>query len=236
MDWLIVNPFTKKKGLIKQSGRKVRNRPLTFSEEIALFDVCQPHKQVVACIRKKSGLTYQQKFHVDRRHLWDLVIASSDPGLRAGEVFNLRWWQIDLKLRVIYLTKEAAEQSKTGEPGILPMTTRLFDLFTRIYKGQRDSQKVFRRFDYRTIFENACREAGIVGLQFRDLRNTASNRMLEAGTPAPQVRKVTRHTTDEVFQGHYVSVDLLNAQKIGTSMDVYIAEQTAQARARQKAA
>lgn len=227
-EWLVVNPFKKGKGLIKQSKRKKRNRPLTFAEEIAVYNACQPHDQIIPVKRiiKRTPASYTQTFHVDRRHLWHLVVASVDTSLRAGEVFNLRWWQIDLERRVIYLTEEAADQTKTGEPGILPMTERLYNTLS-LYRrpGSRPHDKIFRKWDYGKMWANVCREAGITNLQFRDLRNTASNRMLKAGGSGPQVRKITRHRSDEVFQDHYVSIDLASAQFIGSRMDEYIAEE-----------
>lgn len=239
LGWLDINPFKKTKGIIKKPRHSARNRPLTFAEEIALYDACQPHDQIIEVERKIKGKKrkYTQTFHVDRRELWNLIITSADTGLRAGEIFALSWHQIDLDRRVIYLTREAAEQTKTGEPGILPMTSRLHALFADLYNkvsifsgNTQSNSPVFRPYEYRKAFENACREAGIQGLQFRDLRNTASTRMVEAGTPQAQVKKITRHTTDEVFQGHYVSVDIAAAQRVGSALDSYIAENTKNAR------
>jgi integrase len=227
-EWIEVNPFKKGKGLIKQSKRKKRNRPMTFAEEVRLYEVCQPHDQIIPVERKIKGTMaqYTQTFHIDRRNLWSLIIASADTGLRAGEVFGLRWWQIDLDRRVIYLTEEAADRTKTGEPGILPMTYRLHELFMSLWEEhQPPDETVFKQFYYATAWDNACREAGITNLQFRDLRNTASTRMVLSGSSESQVMKVTRHRSRGVFQDHYVSVDLLNAQKIGASMDRFIAEE-----------
>jgi integrase len=206
MDWLPVNPFKRGKGLIKQSRTAKRNRLITFEEEIRL-------------LTQLTG---------ERAHLLPYILLAIDTGMRRSEIWDLQWWQVDLELKVIYLTREAASRSKTSASGILPMTMRLREMLTAIGDSRshhyRDEDLVLGPCDFKRSFQTACRLAGISDLQFRDLRNSASTRMLIAGAAESQVRKITRHHRDSVvFQDSYVTVDVESAQRVGSLLDQLLA-------------
>lgn len=220
--WLDVNPFQRGKRLIDRSIENKRNRMLTFEEEARLLAACQPH-QVKETFTQYGKSVTRDRF-VDRRQLVPLVICAVDTAFRAGEIFDLEPWQIDFENDVIYVTKEAAAETKTGTAGIVPMTRRLkailIDIRTR--STWLPDQKIFRPFEYRASFNSACREAGIRDLQFRDLRSTGATRMVLAGSPESQVMKTTRHKNLKIFLEHYTNVDIGNAQQIGRNLDEFL--------------
>jgi integrase len=200
MNWMDANPFKRGKPLIVRSAETVRNRMLNFDEEKRLLD---------ACIGR-------------REHLKSLIICALDTAMRKGEIFNLTWNLVDLNERVIYIT-DSEEKSKTGKAGILPMTTRLFDILKEREKYARD-EFVFKKFDYKRSFGSACKLAELEDLHFHDLRGTAATRMLMAGVSETLVMKITRHTQFKTFFNHYTNIDLQGIQNVGLSLDNLIAK------------
>lgn len=230
LGWIDHSPMTRGPGLIKGSAERKRNRMLTYDEEERLVAACVPHYAEIAYSRrhKNTGKPEQlsKRYWVDRSILLPFIYCSLDAAMRRGEIYDLRWWQVDFTNRVIYLTKEAAAATKTGAEGILPLTDRLAFHLLEI-RNSRNSRNigpndlVLGRVDFRTAWENACREAGIPDLQFRDLRATGATRMLLAGNSGDMVRKVTRHTKAETFLDHYTAVDAANARMIGQKLQEF---------------
>lgn len=231
--WLDVSPFKRGPALIDKAGEAVRNRMLTFEEEERLLAACVDYKSVTFTrrhrdsYRKGPGLeVVTQKTYVGRGRLRGLIIAALDTAMRRGEIFALRWDQIDFDARVIRLTGDAAARTKTGRAGVLPMTGRFYDELRRIRETSPPRETVFERYDIRRAFTGACEDAGIEDLQFRDLRSTGATRMILAGNAESQVMKVTRHGRLKTFLDHYTNVDILNAQKIGRKLDDFIENET----------
>lgn len=228
--WIDTNPFRQGDPLIKKSAEVKRNRMLTFEEENRLLKACENHQ---IAYTDRRGRSYKR--WVERDRLVPLIITAIDTAMRAGEIFRLEWWQVDFDNRVIYIKGEAAEKSKTGTGGVLPMSKRLFDLLAKMDEARIDKDpesKVFYQFEYKRSFNSACREAGIEDFQFRDLRSTAATRMVLAGSPESQVMKVTRHRQLKIFLEHYSNVDILNAQRIGENLTKFQRKQTAESNQR----
>jgi integrase len=242
--WIDVSPFQRGRSLIDKEAANSRNRMLTFEEEDRLLAACTDFKTVT--YERKNRAAYSkgvgreeitQVTPIHRAKLRRLIIAALDTAMRRGELFNLEWWQIDFKIGVIYLTKEAAEKTKTGKKGVLPMTKRLRACLEELAAHQtpRPNQKVFEKYDIRKAFLGACKDAGIDDLQFRDLRSTGATRMVLAGNPHTQVMKVTRHTRLDTFLEHYTNVDIINAQEIGGNLDEFLKKQQRKVKAQVKA-
>jgi integrase len=71
-EYLSQNPFSKVRGVIMSSAETERDRILSFEEEARLFDVCTGR----------------------RSHLRPILICALDTGMRAGEMFKMRWRDI----------------------------------------------------------------------------------------------------------------------------------------------
>lgn len=244
-EWLAGNPFARGESLIQKSAETERNRMLTFEEEARLLAACDS-MQEITYKRKLDTRSYKNKFGkivklgwskeevsatvpTKREHLLTFILLSLDTAMRRGEIYNLKWWQVDFEKRVIYLTKDAAKKTKTGVAGILPLTDRLASELEKVRaKSFRRSPDdlVVGKVDFKRAFASACRAAGIVDLQFRDLRATGATRMMLAGNAGDLVRKITRHTKTETFLNHYTSVDVENARLIGEKLQEFNEIQT----------
>lgn len=202
LGWLEMSPFKRGPRLIYRSAETRRNRMLTYDEEARLLAACTGR----------------------RTHLRSWIIATLDTAMRRGDIYALRWKDVDLENRVIYIERREVEddpRSKTGIAGILPITPRLFEVLAQLRSVSPFAQGddlVFGKIDYKRAFNSACVAASIDNLQFRDLRSTASTRMLLAGNSNALVRKITRHTDDTILIANYTNVDIENARLIGEKL------------------
>ncbi len=202
LDWILVNPMKRGASLIKKRSEKPRNRMLTIEEEYRLLAEC-------------TG---------ERSHLLAYVLVALDTGMRRGEIYNMRWRQVDFERKAIYLTKAAAKATKTGVEGILPLTSRVAEELQNVRRLTRKSgpdDPVLGKHEFKRAWKTVCQLAGIKELQFRDLRASAATRMLLTGTSGDLVRKITRHTRTETFLDHYTNIDIQIAQTIGVRLDEF---------------
>jgi len=105
-----------------------------------------------------------------------VVIFALNTGFRASEIFSLKWEDIDLQKRVIYI-KPA--YSKTKKHRQFPMNEVVYNLLKNMKKR---SEYVFvnshgepynaKEGGYRRVFQTACKKAGIEDFRFHDLRHT----------------------------------------------------------------
>ena len=225
LQWIEINPFKLGEALITKKGQKARTRILSFEEENRLLAECVNDIRVktIKWRGKKDGV--EMPVHVHRAYLKPYILLSLDTAMRRGEVFDMKWRQVDFDNHAIYLTEEAASNSKTGAEGVLPMTTRIHDLLTEIKRVSPHTGKddfVLGKVDFKKAFNGACADAKIFDLQYRDLRATGATRMLMAGTNDVMTRKVTRHARAETLLDHYTRINLVNAQNIGARLDSLI--------------
>lgn len=236
MYWLDVSPFKRGRHLIDRAGENVRNRMLTFEEEEKLLQACSGVRKVSYRRRNRKNSFWGEGSRettailpVRREHLRPLIVFALDTAMRAGEIFGLEWGNVDLENRVIVVTGAG---TKTGRAGLLPISDRVLAILRERYNGQGPQEKVFPRFDYKRSFKAACADAGILDLQFRDLRSTAATRMVLAGSPESQVMKITRHTRLKTFLRHYSNVDAANARAIGDRLSRFVEEETRKRKAK----
>lgn len=133
-------------------------------------------------------------------HVFPIVLCALETGMRRGEILGLRWEDVDLERRILYVG-----ETKTGIPRHVPISSRLAEVLRYragnglgeyVFAGAPGIGKRGRPFhDVRTAFENACRRAGIAGFRFHDLRHTAASHMVMAGVPIKVVGEILGHAT-----------------------------------------
>lgn len=125
------------------------------------------------------------KYHVEMPTLIDLAVETA---MRRSELVLLRREQI--RGKVAHL-----EDTKNGERRLVPLSTvareRLDALPARI------DGRVFKMTPdlVSNYFAKACRDAGIEGLTFHDLRHEATSRLFERGLTMMEVAAITGHKT-----------------------------------------
>ncbi len=133
-----------------------------------------------------------------RKHLRPLIIAALDTAARRGELFKLRWRDVELEEEVIYIR---ATNTKTERPRTVPISPRLkAELIEMSAQIDNPDALVFGVTDtVKNAFKSLCEIAGVEDFRFHDLRHTAITRMIAAGVTSAEVMKVSGHTQVSTF-------------------------------------
>lgn len=103
------------------------------------------------------------------------VIFALYTGLRASEIFSLKWEQVDLENKVIRLEHT---QTKTKECYTVHLTEQLVELLKSLPKHKHGyvftnhKGEPYSTQGYKRAFKTACKKAGIENFRFHDLRHT----------------------------------------------------------------
>ena len=125
------------------------------------------------------------------RHLSPILVMALDTAMRRGEIFNLRWEDLDFERRAIQVKK-----TKNDQPREVPMTDRLYETLWDWKKKSLDTEYVFANTNgksistVRTAFTVALRKAGIKDFRFHDLRHTAASQMYMAGLDIKLIKEI----------------------------------------------
>ncbi len=149
-------------------------------------------------------------------HLQAINLMAYQTAMRSGEILGLTWDRVDWKAGLIRLQ---AEDTKTDEARLVPLTAELTDLLRDLYKVRylhephvflANGQSVG---SVKTAFKAACRRAKIKGFRFHDFRHTAVTNMRRAGIDHLTIMKITGHKTLEVFKRYnsFLEGDLKDA-------------------------
>jgi integrase len=130
--------------------------------------------------------------------------------MRKDEVLDLRRSKLDMKAGCIRLK---AEDTKTDEPRTVYLTQRTLAAL-RGLPTHLETDFVFvnpetkrRWVDIRSMWERACKRAGIEGLWIHDLRRSFVSNATSRGVPAKVVMRMSGHTTEAVFRRYNIATD-----------------------------
>jgi len=159
-------------------------------------------------------------------YLKPIVTFGYNFGWRLGEIFTLTWDKVDLTNGVVRI--ETGE-TKNDEARTVYLD-KLKKVFQKLFSESRlDIANVFLRDGepikgFRKAWLKACKEAGLKGKLFHDLRRTAVRNMVRAGIPEGVAMKISGHKTRSVFDRYNIVSDRdlrLATQK----QEVYFSEQ-----------
>ena len=182
--WLPRNPV---KLVRRPPVPRGRTRRLKEGEEQRLLD---------ACDRGRTPL------------LKPLIIMAIETGMRRGELLDLRWEHVDLKLCVAHLPL-----TKNGDSRDVPLSRRAVETLQALRAVEAKRERVFPMTGnaVRLAFEHLRVRAGMSDFHFHDLRHEAISRLFEKGLNIAEVSAISGHRELKMLQRytHLRAADLV---------------------------
>jgi len=126
-------------------------------------------------------------------YLKDIIEFAINTGMRQGEIFHLKWEDIDFNTGLIHLLK-----TKSGEKREIPMNENVRNVLDRV-KRTPTSIYVFSSFhekpfdNVKRSFKTALEKAGIKNFRFHDLRHTFASHLVMGGVDLLTVKELLGH-------------------------------------------
>lgn len=176
-------------------------RMFNLAQAWDLFQELNPLKKVKFFREFNTGLRVVSPEEEEKilRHaapyVQDLVRFALNTGLRIGEIFSLRWENVDLKRKMITIFAP-----KTGKLREVPLTDDAFKVLLAWWMGKRsefvfynpDTGKPF--VDLKAGLSLACRKAGVSGVSWHTLRHTFASRLVNRGVDIVTVKELLGHS------------------------------------------
>jgi integrase len=142
-----------------------------------------------------------------------LFVVAYATGARVGELLQVRWEQVDFEEEEIVIRRG---ETKKQDARVLPFLGEDMGTCLRTAKAERDEKWPKRKWvfnrqgeqikDFRWVWDEACKTAGVPDLHFHDLRRTAVRNLRKAGVPQVVRMKISGHKTDSM-ERRYSIVD-----------------------------
>ncbi|MCD7879988.1 MAG: site-specific integrase [Candidatus Gastranaerophilales bacterium] len=119
--------------------------------------------------------------------------------MRRGEIFNLKWSNIDFEYEFAELL-----ETKSGKSRRIPISHKFMNVLNQL---DHTTEYVFTNpntnkpyNDIKNSFHSVLKKAEIYDFRFHDLRHTAATRMLEKGADIRTVQEILGHSSVVVTQ------------------------------------
>lgn len=165
--------------------------------------------QKVLSAKEAQNLLKWSKFVQHRFYeVWAFALMT---GMRSGEMYALKWTDIDLDAGIIsvnkqWTNKDGFHELKTGDWRVVPVSSDLKKLLNQLLVHKERNEFVLPRLqewthgDQAKVLREFCEASGITSVKFHDLRATFITNMLAQGVPLVKVMAIVGHkkmeTTD----------------------------------------
>jgi len=198
---LATNPLAEVKPL--QADKTGRIRYLTPDEEKRLRAALTARDTKRRARREQANAWRRERKYAEwpadtRNHLTPIVLLAVNTGLRKGEIFGLRWTDVDLTAARLTVRGEGA---KSGQTRHIPLNTealntlRTWQASTRdqtgdhVFPGREDEALD----DVKKAWLPVVRAAKLHNFTFHDLRHTFASKLVMAGVDLNTVRELLGH-------------------------------------------
>ncbi len=151
-------------------------------------------------------------------HLKPIVIVALNTGMRRGEIFNMRWDQVNFPAGVIHI-----ERSKNGERREIPMNEYLVNTLQEM---DRSGEYVFPSKNglpfnnVKRSYRRALNDTGITNFRFHDLRHTFASNLVMAGIDLATVQDLMGHKSIQMTM-RYAHLSPGHRQKAVSILSAY---------------
>jgi integrase len=132
-------------------------------------------------------LIVQASQSMELKHIVPLAVETA---MRRSEILGIRWENVDIERRSIFLNK-----TKNGLSRTVPLSSAAIQVLGKL--RQRPSGPVFTlaASSVSQAFQRAVERAGLDHVRFHDLRHEATSRLFERGLNVIEVARITGHIT-----------------------------------------
>jgi len=139
--------------------------------------------------------------------LREVIVFAVLTGMRRAEIVNLRWDDVDLTRRLIYVQSDASFKTKQGKRRVIPIGDVAYHLLSSKL-GKTAGEYVFLHRGRRIAeswlshkFKHCVRSAGLPDrLHFHSLRHTFASWLVQDGVSLYEVQKLLGHSSISVTQ------------------------------------
>lgn len=146
--------------------------------------------------RRERGYTEWPDENPD--HLTPIVLLALNSGLRKGEIFNLRWADVNLGRAQLTVRGEGAKSHQTRH---MPLNSEAVSILKTWRATGRNAEHVFpgrvegqKLDDIKNSWSPLLRAARISGFTFHDLRHSFASKLVMAGVDLNTVRELLGHS------------------------------------------
>jgi len=127
-----------------------------------------------------------------------MILVSLNTGLRQGELFNLKWENINFDRAVLTVTADTAKSGKTRH---VPINSATLEILKNWRNQMTGTDLVFASKTTGEIFNNVkkswaslLKSAGIENFRWHDMRHHFASRLVMAGVDLNTVRELLGHS------------------------------------------
>lgn len=133
-------------------------------------------------------------------YLTPMVLLALNTGMRRGELFNLKWSDVDFISKTLAVLGAGA---KSGHTRIIPLNSEALGALIKWRNQTTSKSHVFttqhgKLTDIKTAFNNLLKAAYIKGFRFHDLRHQFASKLAMAGVDLNTIRELLGHSTLEL--------------------------------------
>jgi len=201
VDWDLLDqhPLAKLKPLKVDKKKIVRY--LSTDEEKRLYEAL-----VARDDKKREERTSANTWRQERGHdlypqlgtycdnLTPMVILAINTGLRRGELWNLKWGDVDLRHQMLTVHGSGAKSKQTRH---VPLNASAVQTL-KTHRGEAAALphvEVFGRAEFRKAWNGVLKDAKIENFRFHDLRHTFASKLVMNGVPLNTVRELMGHAS-----------------------------------------
>lgn len=222
VDWDLLpdNPLARLKPL------KVDRRPvvryLSPEEDKRLQDALRD-RDTLRREKRKSANTWRAERNQEQMpefgeytdNLTPMILLALNTGLRRGELWKLRWGDVDLKQKILTVHGKGAKSKQTRH---IPLNATALHVL-KAHRGDvvpMPANPVFGQHEFKKAFAAILKAAKIENFRFHDTRHTFASRLVMAGVPLNTVRELLGHSSLEMtlIYAHLAPDNLRNAVEL----------------------
>ena len=221
------------KSLINRSLNFAFENGLTKGKIVITLHLKNQQIRKVQALEKQEQTKLENFIWKNNKIYYFGILLSLYTGLRLGEVLALKWQNIDIKNKLIYVDKSIgtiSQHHKTLTIESLPKTQssireipipkKLLDLLKVLRKNSKSDYvivshngKQIQPRAYQKSFDNLLKKLHIKHYGFHSLRHTFATRLLENGVDIKTISELLGHSSPTITLNRYVHTNLQNKRK-----------------------